>query len=363
MKKLRVILLMTVSFLLFYSIVCAQEKLGLLLIAHGSPMPQWNAPVLKIEKEVKTILSQKGCNQFSAVRVALMEFNEPSINTVIKDFEKRGIDKVYAIPLFIALSGHSLFDIPAILGLYSDKDILNEIKSEGTEIVDTKVKITIGPTLNHGDILNNSMLDRVKALSTTPDSEGVVLLAHGDERFEPIWDSICKEIGYYVCAKTGIDYFDYAFVEVGQSFAAEGVPTILKAAEKKGILLLLDYTFQWVWKEWQTVRLHLGWAKKPKRKNCLPIKTFVLQNGGFCRINEFQNGQLIGQWSGQKDYSEFNLSNEERKELLSGGQQPIFPNRIAWAKVHLKRSGLNESPKRGFYKITPLGLKVLKQNP
>ncbi|HDL18084.1 MAG TPA: sirohydrochlorin cobaltochelatase, partial [Bacteroidetes bacterium] len=117
MKKLQIILLMTVSLLLLSTIVYAQEKYGLIIIAHGSPMPQWNEPVLKLEKEVETIMSQKGNNQFSAIRVALMEFNEPSINTVIKDFENIGIDKVYTIPLLIAPSGHSLFDIPTILGL------------------------------------------------------------------------------------------------------------------------------------------------------------------------------------------------------------------------------------------------------
>ncbi len=239
MKKLQIILLMTVSLLLLSTIVYAQEKYGLIIIAHGSPMPQWNEPVLKLEKEVETIMSQKGNNQFSAIRVALMEFNEPSINTVIKDFENIGIDKVYTIPLLIAPSGHSLFDIPTILGLYSEKDIINEIKSEGTDIVNTKVKITIGPTLNNSDILKNSMLDRVKELSTTPDSEGVVLLAHGDEHFEPIWSSMCREIGYFVCAKTGIKYFDYAFVEVGQSFATEGVSTILKETEKKEKIIVV----------------------------------------------------------------------------------------------------------------------------
>ena len=233
MKKFTNYFLIIIILLLTTNIVYAQEKLGLVIIAHGSPMPQWNTPVLNLEEEVKDIMSQKGNNQFSAIRVALMEFNEPSINTVIKDFENIGITKVYAIPLLIAPSGHSLFDIPTILGLYSDKDILNEIKGEGTDIVDTKIKITIGPTINNSDVLKTAMLNRVKELSTIPNSEGVVLLAHGDGYFEPIWSSMCKEIGNYICAKTGIEYFDYTFVEIGQSFATEGVSVILKATEKK----------------------------------------------------------------------------------------------------------------------------------
>ena len=233
MNKLTNYFIIIIILLLTTNIIHAQEKLGLVIITHGSPMPQWNTPVLNLEKEVKDIMFQRGDNQFSAIRVALMEFDEPSISTVIKDFENIGIEKVYAIPLLIAPSGHSLFDIPTILGLYSDKDIINEIKGEGTEIVDTKIRITVGPTLNSSDVLKTAMLNRVKELSTTPNSEGVVLLAHGDGHFEPIWSSMCKEIGNYICAKTGIEYFDYTFVEIGQSFATEGVSAILKATEKK----------------------------------------------------------------------------------------------------------------------------------
>jgi restriction system protein len=60
---------------------------------------------------------------------------------------------------------------------------------------------------------------------------------------------------------------------------------------------------------------------------------------------------------------EFNLSEEERKELLSSGRQAVFTNRIGWAKVYLKKALLIEAPKRGYYKITGRGLEVLRQNP
>ena len=233
MRRIRAFLLLSISIILLSTeIVYAQEKVGLIIIAHGSPMSRWNTPVLKLEDEVKNIMSEKGINSFSEIKVALMEFSEPSISTVIKDMENRGIDKIYSIPLFIAPSGHSLYDIPTILGLYNDKEMIERIKEEGTAIVNTKIKITIGPTLNIGDVLKEVMLDRVKELSTQPDFEGVVLLAHGDNNFDPIWNSMCREIGAYICAGTGIKYFDYAFVEIGQSFISDGVPVILKASDR-----------------------------------------------------------------------------------------------------------------------------------
>jgi restriction system protein len=61
--------------------------------------------------------------------------------------------------------------------------------------------------------------------------------------------------------------------------------------------------------------------------------------------------------------NEFSLSEEERKELLPSGQQAIFDNRVGWTRTHLKKAGLLESPKRGFFKITERGMKVLSQVP
>ncbi len=209
----------------------AGERLGLVLVAHGAPMPSWNAPVLALEDEVRGLLAEVGDNPFDEVRVALMEFTEPSIHTVIGDLEEAGIDRAYVLPLFIAPSGHSLFDIPAILGLYSDPAMLGELRGEGIEIVDTDIRLTVGPTLNYGDILKMIMLDRVKEISVDPASESLVLLAHGDAATEPVWEALCDEIGVYVCAHTGIEYFDHALVEVGQSFATEGLGAIAEATE------------------------------------------------------------------------------------------------------------------------------------
>jgi restriction system protein len=59
----------------------------------------------------------------------------------------------------------------------------------------------------------------------------------------------------------------------------------------------------------------------------------------------------------------FHLSESERSQLLPSGQQPVFTNRVAWAKAHLKAAGLLESPRRGVYKITPRGKEVVAVNP
>jgi len=61
--------------------------------------------------------------------------------------------------------------------------------------------------------------------------------------------------------------------------------------------------------------------------------------------------------------NQFNLTQEEQRELLPSGKQAIFDNRVGWARTHLKKAGLIESTRRGFFSITDRGLQVLKQKP
>lgn len=60
---------------------------------------------------------------------------------------------------------------------------------------------------------------------------------------------------------------------------------------------------------------------------------------------------------------EFRLSEEERKELLPSGQQAIFNNRVGWARTYMKKAGLLNSGKKGYFSITKRGLDILKENP
>ncbi len=234
MKKIFIALLLLVSATTF-----AANKTGLLIIAHGSPSPKWNQPVLALEDSVKNLLSEKQIEGFDEVRVALMEFTEPSIAHVITDMEQKGVDKIYALPLFICLSGHSVYDVPSILGLYYNKEVGDALKEEGATIVNSKAQITVGPTLSYGDVVNQIMLDRVNELSSDPKNEALVVLAHGDDSFRPMWESVTNNAGKYILGKTDIEYYNNAFVEVGQSFAVDGVNAISVASEKKDKVIVI----------------------------------------------------------------------------------------------------------------------------
>ena len=65
----------------------------------------------------------------------------------------------------------------------------------------------------------------------------------------------------------------------------------------------------------------------------------------------------------EKLADEFNLSSDEREELLPSGTQQTYKNRIGWARTYLKKAGMLQSPKRGHFEITERGLEELRSNP
>ncbi|RIV25227.1 restriction endonuclease [Fibrisoma montanum] len=60
---------------------------------------------------------------------------------------------------------------------------------------------------------------------------------------------------------------------------------------------------------------------------------------------------------------QFNLTDDEKAELLPSGQTFVFGNRVSWARTYLKKAGLLDSPKRGIVAITDRGKEVVRQNP
>jgi restriction system protein len=74
--------------------------------------------------------------------------------------------------------------------------------------------------------------------------------------------------------------------------------------------------------------------------------------------NEYSLGQLIDALA-----DAFSLTEAERQELLPSGAQPVFNNRVSWARTYLTKAGLLVSPRRGFHRITDRGREVLTANP
>ena len=60
---------------------------------------------------------------------------------------------------------------------------------------------------------------------------------------------------------------------------------------------------------------------------------------------------------------QFQLTETEWQEMLPSGRAPLFYNRLAWAKTHLKKAGLIDQPRRGVIVISERGKQVMASKP
>lgn len=213
-------------------------KSAVVVIAHGHVMESWRKPVLALEETVRTRLDERKITDFDYVRVAMMEYTEPSVASVMRDCEKEGIDTVFALPLFIAPSSHSEEDLPNILGLKFIPQVREELKEEGTEFVRTGMKIVLGPTMYSTDILEKAMYDRVMAMSKDPENEAVVFLAHGDPERIGFWDNLLQRTSEYIKENSRIGYTDGELVAMGMHMADDLTEILGKAAGRKKRVLV-----------------------------------------------------------------------------------------------------------------------------
>jgi len=85
----------------------------------------------------------------------------------------------------------------------------------------------------------------------------------------------------------------------------------------------------------------------------LPLLRFAeARNAELCRDD------TVGALSAQ-----LGLTDAELKEMLASGYEPIFSNRVGWATTYMKKAGLLESTRRGYFRITQKGRDLLKKKP
>ena len=60
---------------------------------------------------------------------------------------------------------------------------------------------------------------------------------------------------------------------------------------------------------------------------------------------------------------ELSLTEDDLKEMLPSRIQSTFANRVGWASTYMKKAGLLEATRRGFYQITDRGRELLGKQP
>lgn len=227
---------------------------GLLIIAHGSPSQPWNQKVMELEPKIRDAFGDE--NPFVATKVVFMEFAEPNVAAGVEALQSAGCSRIVAVPLLIAPSSHSHWDIPALLGIYSDAAVEKELRAEGLRVARPRIPVTLTTTLAESDVIEKIMLKRVRQLSSDPGREAIVLLAHGSEAIPPAWERWMKRTVTYICGRTGISYGDWATVGVGQEYQ-RAVAAIQEAAEhRERVIVVGAYLSMGV------TRMHGRWTER-----------------------------------------------------------------------------------------------------
>ena len=78
----------------------------LVLLAHGSKDPRWRIPFERIVDAVQ------GQSETTKVRLAYMEFVEPTLTDVARDCIGQQILRLRILPLFLSIGAHLANDVP-----------------------------------------------------------------------------------------------------------------------------------------------------------------------------------------------------------------------------------------------------------
>ncbi|MHC1574307.1 MAG: sirohydrochlorin nickelochelatase [Candidatus Methanogasteraceae archaeon] len=101
---------------------------GILVLGHGSTLPY--------NKELVETISGMIADQGDVVvRTAFLNMDKPTLKQGLESFAGTGVDKIVALPIFLAHGVHTMEDIPKELNLNEDKRAVTEIDGKSVDIV------------------------------------------------------------------------------------------------------------------------------------------------------------------------------------------------------------------------------------
>ncbi|SFM18351.1 sirohydrochlorin nickelochelatase [Methanolobus profundi] len=126
------------------------EKIGILIIGHGSRLPYNNQVVTAIAD----MITEKHPGYI--IKVGFVEHSEPKVREALMSFKGTGVTKIAATPVFMASGVHLTEDIPEFLDLDQETNE-GEIEFDGQ-----KVKITYAKPLGSDKLIADLIFKRVQ---------------------------------------------------------------------------------------------------------------------------------------------------------------------------------------------------------
>ncbi len=139
----------------------SEERIGILLIGHGSSLPYGRKVIYELADMYKK-------ESDFPVEVGFMNIEDPTVRTAINTLAKKGVNKIIAVPVFIAHGVHTKQDINYMLGLGKPrKDASYYHKKQ--EPIEFEGEITyiepLGPDPRIADIIEDRVENALKWIS------------------------------------------------------------------------------------------------------------------------------------------------------------------------------------------------------
>ncbi|MCL6558152.1 MAG: S-layer homology domain-containing protein, partial [Firmicutes bacterium] len=182
---------------------------GILVLAHGSTQDSWNQPVRDAVKSVKS--------PFPVEAGFLESVPGEDIPSAIRKLEAQGVERIIAVPIFVASASGHIEEIKYILGLPSSITP-DEAAGEGLEPVQHSAAIELTPALDDHILVAGILNDRIASVSQQAAQEVVVLAAHGTSSPDElaVWKYNLTSLGQKLKEKHGFSDVDYGFAAVGE---------------------------------------------------------------------------------------------------------------------------------------------------
>ena len=118
----------------------SKPKSALLLFAHGSSVPGWAAPFIKLKAAIQT--RDRG----RLVELAFLERMQPTFEEAVATMQKQSVVEITVAPIFLAIGGHMRKDLPKLI--------------DDTQ-VRTGISFKVLPALGEADVLIAAIADWV----------------------------------------------------------------------------------------------------------------------------------------------------------------------------------------------------------
>lgn len=180
------------------------RKEGVLVIAHGSPNPEWNRLVEEAVEQVQVGLP---------ISVGYLEsLAGQGIADGVQRLEKEGVERIRVIPLFVSSGSTHLEEIRYALGVIDHSRVKTDLRR-----IQPWAQILWDQAMDAHPLIQRILEDRVGSLAESPREENLLLVAHGSEKpgFREEWEKGLEALAEGLRVSFGFATVEYAMLRVG----------------------------------------------------------------------------------------------------------------------------------------------------